>query len=1800
MGVGVRRDGSLPLKVTAVPGDDIVGLQIQDGPMLFLHPETARDLLTGPNWSETARSGTGDDSVPVQPELAWPGADSSAATRDLSDIGHVVISGFQVLTGLRTDKTVDFAASQVVKNVDGQVEPGVYTLEPGRLDKLKGSGRKPQQIPKTAEPVLVLLHGTFVDTESTFQKLWSEHSDGVAKLFERYAGRVYALDHPTLGVSPIANARTLVDALPAGARLHLMTHSRGGLVAEVLARVAGQRGKLAPSDLAFFAAPDYAGQQRELRELAAIVADKGIAVDRLVRVACPVRGTLLASRRLDAYVSVLKWGLEAVGLTILPAFVDFLGEVARRRANPAEIPGLAAMMPETPLVEWLNGAPPTIPGDLRVVAGDLQRGNTLGSWLKALLADAYYWTDNDIVVQTRSMYAGAPRSAGASFLLDQGSGVTHFSYFSNEKTADAVISALVDTEPPAGFKPIGPLSWAGEDATGERGLTRSAPDPAKPAVIILPGIVGSNLKQGVPPDDDRIWLSVRLIGGFDRLAYQPDGADNVAEDGPVGRVYDSLAAYLDATHEVIPFGYDWRRPMQEEASRLAARVRQALDARKATDQPVRILAHSMGGLLARTLHIVEPATWQRLMEHRDARLLMLGTPNGGSWAPMQVLSGDDTFGNALAAIGSPFATRKARMLMAQMPGFLQLQAGLLDKTLGLDSSATWQKLADDDCAREQQKNWWHRYAGELASAMYAWGVPPQGVLDQAQELRKALNAQITDGIGDSAERILLVVGHAKSTPDGFEVGNDGFVYLEAQDGGDGRVPLELALMPGVKTWTLDCEHGNLPSAKNAFDAFADLLATGDTARLAPLGTTRDGAPRAALPHLRVRPSRRPASALPAGDVAQVLGSAPAEAGAPSVPTLKVAVLNGNLTFIGQPLMVGHYKSVELTGTEDTVDLHIGGGMRMALALGTYPEAPGAYAIFRNARQEPDNPWRLPRPRAAIVIGLGEEGSLRAADLEFSVSQGAKGWAQRAAEETPGRGDGLEIAATLIGSGGIGIGAGVAARAIATGVRRANQRLANAGLPLIVRLTVVEWYLDRAADAWHGLRVLALAAPHDFEIAPTIASGTAPLRRQPAGGYRGTDYDLISVTAPSKGLISFALDTRRARSEVRAEQTQAGLVQRLVERAATARFSDPKLGSTLFKLLVPLELKPFLSGNDRLLLQLDRATAPIPWELLETDAADASDQQVDSAEPWSIRTRLLRKLLTGDFRNAPRDANAEASVLVIGEPKIDSPDYPPLPGARDEAKAVAQQFRSGPNALRDSQVEELTDAPEFDALMIALMARPYRVVHIAGHGALQTEDSRGGVVLSEGIYLGPDEIRKLPIVPELVFVNCCHLGAFDSNRTLKVSAPAAFAAGVAESLISIGVRCVVAAGWAVDDGPAKIFATRFYQMLLAGRPFVEAVVEARKAARAAAPSSKTWAAYQCYGDPNWVFNAAPADAEDDSAGPQRGVEVVASAPGLTLLLENLAVRSRYDLTRDAALSQTIRKQTQERLRRLEIDYGAMWAGMGAVAESFAVAWDAAGDRDQAIGWYERALGANDSSASLKTQEQLGNLRVRRAWSRISAIAAPATEAIDEVRDEITKAVHELETLAAVYPTMERLSICASAWKRLGQLETRAGHTGPASRALEKASKAYEKAEKLAIESGDPQLFYPGLNRMAIDWVRNAGHLRWTGFDAAAAARVEASLRTKHEIDPDFWTNAGLIEIEVLRALAARDLVKDGERFLKGYADLHERVGARGYWSSVADQARFTLMPFIVRTRGAQRNMAEKLFERLEGYVGRVVS
>ena len=254
---------------------------------------------------------------------------------------------------------------------------------------------------------------------------------------------------------------------------------------------------------------------------------------------------------------------------------------------------------------------------------------------------------------------------------------------------------------------------------------------------MLPGILGSNLKV----DGKRVWLCWRLINGLKLLAYA-GRRRACTPDGPIGSIYEDLERYLADTHEVIEFAFDWRLPIEEEARRLANAVTTALDARGTSGQPVRMLAHSMGGLLARTMQLEAPDVWSRMMLHPGARLLMLGTPNAGSWAPMQVLSGDDRFGNMLVTFGAPFQDHKARQLMAEFPGFIQLQAALLDSALNLNSSATWKKLAEDDLAKVREINWWHSQDIQLRE--YEWGVPSQDVLDKAVALRKRLDSQRED------------------------------------------------------------------------------------------------------------------------------------------------------------------------------------------------------------------------------------------------------------------------------------------------------------------------------------------------------------------------------------------------------------------------------------------------------------------------------------------------------------------------------------------------------------------------------------------------------------------------------------------------------------------------------------------------------------------------------------------------------------------------------------------------------------------------------------------------------------------------------------------------------------------------------------------------------------------------------------------------------------------------------------------------------------------------------------------------
>ena len=1189
--VAVRRGTGSEVTLSVDTSKDVMAVHIANGPVLVLHPETARDLFEAQQ-SQASRSAQGADSVRIPAQLAWDGqAEAQGLTRGASrgPIGVVLVKLIQVITGIGKDAVADTVAGLASERIDNQVVPGLYSLNDRALDSLKGpTVTSPSVIP--GKPMLVLLHGTFSSTQGTFGKFWTDHPVKVANLFSAYSG-VYALDHHTLTASPIQNALELAEALPVNAVLHLLSHSRGGLVGEVLVKVCSGGDDLLQRFEEQAGGDDYKIQREQLQRLIELVAGKRIKVTRFVRVACPARGTLLASNRLDAYLSVLKWSMDLSGVPVLPALVDLLAEVARRRSNPLLMPGLAAQMPDSPLIKWLHETSTPVDSELRVIAGDME-GDSLTSWLKTLLSDTYFWTDNDLVVQTSSMYGGAPRAGSALFLLNQGGAVSHFSYFSNERTAAAIVEGLL-IDQPKGFRSIGPLSWQGKDSGGQRGAASDIPAAQKPAVFVLPGILGSNLKK----DGRRIWLGPWLINVLYKLSYV-EGGYQVEPDGAVGLVYDDLIDYLGATHEVIEFAYDWRVPMQKEAKRLSEAVQSALSARTETRQPVRMLAHSMGGLLARAMLLGYPQVWARMMDNPQARLVMLGTPHGGSWAPMQVLSGDDTFGNSLAFAGSPFAPQDSRRLMATFPGFIQLQANLLDPVLKLSDPAAWKDLAEKDAQWLEEHSIWHWLP--MQQDYYRWGLPGKKVLDEAVALRKALDAQ---DLSAWRSKLVMVIGDAEFTPDGYSVSDEkGFTYLDAVRGGDGRVPLHSALLPGVQTYRLNSEHGDLPKQTAAFPALLSLLQTGRTADLQPLldGTSRGGAVQRSQTYVSSRPVRTPRITLPVtvNDVFGLYSQVIAPAAREELPALPVTVVNCNLKFTRDPLIVGHYASAGLTGSERVVDEMVGGLLGDALAMSLYPSAPCSNQVFMNISANGENPLQLPRPEAVVVVGLGQEGKLSSTDLMDTVRQGVLAWAQRLAEQYRGAPVQFEIATALIGSGGAGMSAGQSAALIAQGVRDANIRLRQKAWPTVSQLHLIELYLDRATDAWGAVRALGASRPLDFQVTPLIQRGTGWLRRPLEGGYRSTRYDFISVVTQQDDnqlpMLAYTLDSQRARAPVRGQSTQVALLHELVSASSNQPAAARTIGQTLFKLLVPLEMDAYLSGTTEMQIELDASTAAIPW------------------------------------------------------------------------------------------------------------------------------------------------------------------------------------------------------------------------------------------------------------------------------------------------------------------------------------------------------------------------------------------------------------------------------------------------------------------------------------------------------------------------------------------------------------------------------------------------------------------------------
>jgi pimeloyl-ACP methyl ester carboxylesterase len=142
--------------------------------------------------------------------------------------------------------------------------------------------------------------------------------------------------------------------------------------------------------------------------------------------------------------------------------------------------------------------------------------------------------------------------------------------------------------------------------------------PVRGNIVLLPGIMGSSLTTfDGGGDEDLIWIHLLRLafGQIGRLQLRPDGAGeadpglHVKATDIDKRTYARAILWLRARWNVQPFTYDWRKDIDEAAHALAACIRATFG-----DQPVHLLAHSMGGLVARNFIRLHRELWEQMRQ----------------------------------------------------------------------------------------------------------------------------------------------------------------------------------------------------------------------------------------------------------------------------------------------------------------------------------------------------------------------------------------------------------------------------------------------------------------------------------------------------------------------------------------------------------------------------------------------------------------------------------------------------------------------------------------------------------------------------------------------------------------------------------------------------------------------------------------------------------------------------------------------------------------------------------------------------------------------------------------------------------------------------------------------------------------------------------------------------------------------------------------------------------------------------------------------------------------------------------
>jgi pimeloyl-ACP methyl ester carboxylesterase len=1039
----------------------------------------------------------------------------------------------------------------------------------------------------------------------------------------------------------------------------------------------------------------------------------------------------------------------------------------------------------------------------------------------------------------------------------------------------------------------------------ESNLTRALA-PRQGNIVVLHGIMGGELTLHGGLLSEQIWLNALriLFGRFEALRLDDKGAsiNRVDATGILKRYYGEMLLYLAQRWNVQAFWYDWRLSVHTSADQLAQKILDWFG----PGATVHLVAHSMGGLVARDYFLRHNTHWTK-----GSRLIMLGTPNHGSFAIAQLLAG---FNDSLSKLAMLDLLHKLEDLTAIVQTFIGPYQ-MLPSPLQLDGI---QKLYTADT--------------------YQGAQPAQPRLDAALEFHRAMRAAV------DPDTMMYIAGDTRATYDSIK----DFTRLAAGESygatfrGDGTVPHSLGLLRtedgrDVPTWYLNEEHGALPANQRVLKAVEDLILTGqcelDRApqQSRALDTAVEGVARATLQSrraveeaqlaahaaiVRARTSKLEEAvyvdplerALEDNIISGLLGSGPqlapqtrslgaspleAAQATPKVaaPTcrIRVRVVQDDIQNIGTPaqkadltgelpidaLAVGHYIGIKPTAAELALDKAISGAYskngKVDLLLTQFTER----GILRGDLGEP---FYLSDPREQIIssaggrlvciAGMGMPGSFAVPELTVVARELCWSLGKLAKKH---------LACVLIGAGNGNLSEREAIHGWFRGIRQAIAESAEAPDRMLQTITFVE------RDAKRVENIQAALALEKEQLAAEFIIESPDAHRDTVIKESEKESDSVtSLTVELNGsTYRFGAITRTASVPQREVTIDPTLVMQANDELVAAGVEmHGRLGEFLQRILIPRELRQYLTTDAPLVLSCDTTVARIHWEMMAQpeDINTPNEDRIAGKDPTFLGiyrgfTRQLRTTFAPPPEPPPPPSRV-LRILIVGDPAADRS----LPGAKAEAYAVQKLFQTF-RALKDRRkcqdVEVVSligpgMATRTSVLRTLMEHPPFDLLHYAGHCYYDDAvPADSGWIFTGGTRITANELNRIDRVPRFVFSNACQSGITPDRSDLRA---AGMAPSFAETFFARGVSNFVCTAWPVDDQAARTFAEELYQRLLGmeGQPAVSvsaksmhvAMREARRAIQFTSNGARTWGAYQHYGNPNFrLFGRSSTQRED---------------------------------------------------------------------------------------------------------------------------------------------------------------------------------------------------------------------------------------------------------------------------------------------------------------------------------------------------